>query len=59
LYLGKWVVIQSQDDGLLVCAERPVARNISHAKAQRRNENPAKRGSALRRCAVAREIFIA
>jgi hypothetical protein len=33
------------------------ARNIFRAKAQRRKENPAKRGSALRLCASAREIF--
>jgi len=33
--------------------------NFSPAKAQRRKEKPAQRGSALRLCAFAREIFLA
>jgi hypothetical protein len=33
--------------------------NFSRAKAQRRKEKPAQRGSALRLCGFARDIFLA
>jgi hypothetical protein len=34
-----------------------LSKNVSHAKAQRSKEKPKKRGSALRLCAFAWEIF--